>query len=169
MSYASSKVFITAKNGQSFNPKSGTAPASRRARRYRYLLYVQVLLVVAHSSHILDTKSTSVQHGTQACSCWTQRAVIKIVTTGSASIARTTVTISTSMSWTSIPHRGWLQLFVYLYIQYKERAFGQKRFAGHGGQSHRTIHVSLRHKDSCVVIHSSYPHGAGRIFEGKAG
>jgi len=38
----------------------------------------------------------------------------------------------------------------------------------HGGQRYRTIHVSLRHDNSCVEVHLSYPHGAGCILEGKA-
>jgi len=54
---------------------AGEVFARRRARWYGYLWYVQVWFVVAHSSQILDTKSTSVQHGTQACLCWTWRAV----------------------------------------------------------------------------------------------
>jgi len=62
----------------------------------------------------------------------------------------------------------WLTASVRVLL-YIESVFEQKRFAGHGGQSDRTIHVSLRHKDSCVEVHSSYLHGAGRIFEGKAG
>ena len=53
-------------------------------------------------------------------------------------------------------------------LLYIESVFGQKRFAGHGGQSDRTIHITLRHKDSCMEVNSSYLHGAGRIFEGKA-
>jgi len=66
------------RSGHRGHPRSVCeSPASRRARWYGYLLHVQVLLVVAHRSHILDTKSTSVQHGTQACPCWTQRAVTK--------------------------------------------------------------------------------------------
>ena len=62
----------------------------------------------------------------------------------------------------------WLTATVRVLL-YTESVFGQKRFAGHGGQSDRTIHISLRHKDIRVEVHSSYLHGAGRIFEGKAG
>jgi len=51
---------------------------------------------------------------------------------------------------------------------YIESVFGQKRLTGHGGQSDRTIHVSLRHKESCVEVHPSYSHGAGCILGGKA-
>jgi len=58
----------------------------------------------------------------------------------------------------------WLTAAVRVLL-YIESVFGQKKFAGHGGQSEMTIHVSLRHKDSCVEVHSSYFHGAGRIFE----
>jgi len=59
----------------------------------------------------------------------------KTVTTGRASIARNTVTISTSMSLTSIPHCGtWLQLYFYT-----ESLFLDKRG---WGQSDRTKNVS---------------------------
>jgi len=80
-------------------------------------------------------------------------------TTDNASIARTTMTISTSIPWTCIPYTSPL----WLSFLYMESVFGEKRFVGQG-QSDRTFLVLLRNKDWYVEVRRSYSHGLGCIF-----
>jgi len=89
------------------------------------------------------------------------------VTTTSAPIARTTVTISTSIPWTSIPPLSALlfdSTLCMLSLFLEDRGSQMTE-----GQSDKTFHVSSRDKDCCVEVSRSYQHGPGRIFGGKAG
>ena len=59
-----------------------------------------------------------------------------------------------------------LSIFGNKCLVFKDRILENSKFQV---ESDRTLHVSSRDKESCVEVHTSYPHGAGRSFGEKVG
>jgi len=53
-----------------------------------------------------------------------------------------------------------------IFLVFKDRILGNREFQV---RSDRILHIFSRDKDWSVEVHTSYPHGAGRSFGGKAG
>ena len=104
--------------------------------------------------------------------------------TGSASIARTQVTVSSSIPFASIMLSAttwsrscseqflhWAKFLPTLWRGYiSSTCFGEFRFTlrdQSGQESEGAFPVSLRDKNWCVEVYTDHPHGAGCILEGK--